>query len=192
MSVTAKEEMVADLQKRSPLQYELITTKPLGSVSTLLNNFPAGPIVSKPQIIHRPSSAELGDVSMSDGIVERRGFTLYVFPSPQYRHQRMIIRSPLYGPWRAQPENDSTPISAALRAALPKDIATDGLSDWESNDQFNHEMSPSGYLMRAGRKAHRIPVLNGLAEVARLGPASRERHQRDKASPSDIPTIFGS
>jgi len=194
MSVTSKLESVDELVGKSPLHYDLVTPAARGSVATFLTNWPSGTITSRPQIFpHEASSSsstpEFHDEAASDSgsYLDRRGFTLHIWPAAKYWHQRAILCSPLYGAWDKDDRRVNvfptleSPIAAALRAALPRDAAFNGLSDWESYGQLDHDKPLRGYDRRSGRRPHPIPALNGLTTLGKATVSERRDAGRPPA-----------
>jgi hypothetical protein len=136
MSVTTTREAASTLQEHSPLHYDLLTGGTLGSVTSFLSSWPSEGIASKPQIYAGSSDGEARDEVSGD--MRRKGFIVHIFPSETYPHIEMINRSPLYGSWPKVPGYE-TFMSSTLRESVPKGIASDGLSDWETGGQFGHE-----------------------------------------------------
>jgi hypothetical protein len=165
VSVTADKATASTLVGRSPFHYEHVTTGSRGSVSSFLSNWPAGGIATKPQVIPSSPAAEGRDEASGD--VQRRSFVLYVWPSPAFQHRRLIERSPLHGPWPKAPGKDSFAAST-LRAVVPRDIMSDGLSDWETGTQHD----PEAVLDR-----DRVLAFTSDKEQARFWVARRQRKQ---------------
>ncbi|GKT49066.1 uncharacterized protein ColSpa_09247 [Colletotrichum spaethianum] len=117
---------VKELAKISPLQYQLATPRTNGSVKTFLaSSASAGPFVD---------SSRYGDDA--EGVAhaeDKKDFTVYIFPAPTYIHSAAIKASPLHGPWPKS--RRETVMSATLKESMPKDVTTDGLSDWETGGQ---------------------------------------------------------
>ena len=60
-------------------------------------------------------------------------FTVEAFSAPDYPHNVVVRKSPLYGPWPYQTEKSLT--TSALSQVVPKDMASRGLVDWETGAQ---------------------------------------------------------
>jgi len=92
-----------------------------------------------------------------------RAFTVSVFPLDKYNHLEAIRMDPLYGAW---PEERSpfdkqafkvgSPASAALRFAIPNDMASKGLRDWETGTSLGivHRLtsSPTHFFEQRDRR----------------------------------------
>ena len=92
-----------------------------------------------------------------------RTFTVSVFPLDKYNHLEAIRMDPLYGAW---PEERSpfdkqafkvgSPASAALRFAMPNDMASKGLRDWETGTSLGivHRLtsSPTHFFEQRDRR----------------------------------------
>ncbi|OLN85635.1 hypothetical protein CCHL11_05785 [Colletotrichum chlorophyti] len=128
ISVLSDKSKVKELVKMSPLQYQLATPRPNGSVKAFLTgSTSAGPLVN--------SAKQHNDANALNAAQEedKKDFTVHIFPAPTYIHTAAIKASPLHGPW-SQPRRETT-MSSTLKASLPKNVAADGLSDWESGGQ---------------------------------------------------------
>ena len=65
-------------------------------------------------------------------------FTVEIFPAPDYKHRTRIGLSPLHGPWpdERNPFCDKRSFAQfALKAAIPANLASRGMVDWETGGQ---------------------------------------------------------
>ncbi|KAK1980925.1 hypothetical protein LZ30DRAFT_593812 [Colletotrichum cereale] len=126
ISVLSDKAKVKELAKISPLQYQLATPRTNGSLKTFLtSSASAGPFANSTRHDNAEGAAHTED---------RKDFTVYIFPAPTYIHSAAIKASPLHGPWPKS--RRETVMSATLKESLPKDVAADGLSDWETGGQI--------------------------------------------------------
>ncbi|KAK3403457.1 hypothetical protein B0T20DRAFT_26893 [Sordaria brevicollis] len=98
------------------------------------------PLPLAPSASKLPTPAERDPTSLVT-----KTFTVEAFSETEYPHKDHIRMSPLYGPWplehdldldRSSPSKQNMTLTrAALRASVPKDMAYDGLHDWESAGQ---------------------------------------------------------
>ncbi|KAK0635630.1 hypothetical protein B0T17DRAFT_612462 [Bombardia bombarda] len=87
-------------------------------------------------------------------------FTLSIFRAKPYLHKQVIDSSPLHGPWPA-PAAPPSIATAALRAAIPKSMASRCLADWETgNEQLVRSVKgqtvDDHVKLREQRRRHRI------------------------------------
>ncbi|EFQ28200.1 hypothetical protein CGRA01v4_11794 [Colletotrichum graminicola] len=125
ISVLSDKAKVKELVKISPLQYQLATPQTNGSVKTFLtSSASAGPFTNP---------AKHYDDEVAAHTEDRKDFTVHIFPAPTYIHSAAIKASPLHGPWPKS--RRETVMSATLKESIPKNVAADGLSDWETGGQ---------------------------------------------------------
>ncbi|KAK2036936.1 hypothetical protein LZ31DRAFT_547204 [Colletotrichum somersetense] len=170
ISVLSDKAKVKELAKISPLQYQLATARTNGSLKTFLtSSASAGPFVNH---------ANHDDYEGAAHTEDRKDFTVHIFPAPNYVHSAAIKASPLHGPW-PMPRRD-TVMSATLKESLPKDVAADGLSDWETGGQV--KASAKGQLWE--------DILLGTKSINRKIRSITDRKQRREKS-EKAPAIMG-
>ncbi|KAK1716912.1 hypothetical protein BDP67DRAFT_487375 [Colletotrichum lupini] len=126
ISVLSDKSKVKELVKISPLKYQLATPRSNGSVKSFLT----GSAVTGP---FANANHQEGSEDGAAGTDDKKEFTVHIFPAPSYIHSAAIRANPLHGPWPTS--RRETTMSSQLRASLPKDVMTDGLSDWENGGQ---------------------------------------------------------
>lgn len=121
-----------ELVKLSPLQYQLATPRPSGSVRGFLTDTTStDPVISSEPGSEAPRRA--ADSDTADDQADHKEFALHIFPAETYIHSAALRSSPLHGPW---PETRRrTTMSHLLKASMPDNVAAEGLSDWENGGQ---------------------------------------------------------
>ncbi|TDZ31538.1 hypothetical protein C8035_v001542 [Colletotrichum spinosum] len=128
IAVLSDKSQVKDVVNKSPLAYQLAVPRPHGSVQNFLTSSTSTDPIINP---NDPKKGADGRKPATDD--EHKDFALHIFPATTYLHVAAVKASPLHGPW---PETRrETTMSATLKAAIPKNTATDGLADWETGGQ---------------------------------------------------------
>ena len=143
-SIVESEDMALGLVARSPLQFDYVTEQqqqlPVGS------NAPAATPASKTT-------------------TTTTTFLVKIVANEKYKNKVHITDSDLYGNWPA-PHGSllaaGSPMRAALRDAVPRDLARDGLSDWDSCGQLDDDS----------------PLASGLVTTADFFAARKQRVRR--------------
>ncbi|KAF6825617.1 hypothetical protein CPLU01_10195 [Colletotrichum plurivorum] len=132
ISVLSERSQMKELIKLSPLQYQLATPRPTGSVRGFLTDTTStDPVISSEPASEAPRRA--ADPDLAADHADHKEFTLHIFPAETYIHSAANRSSKLHGSW---PEaRRGTTMSHVLKAAMPDDVAAEGLSDWETGGQ---------------------------------------------------------
>jgi hypothetical protein len=113
-------------------------------------------------------------------------FTVYVHAEPDYLHRTRIKESPIHGRWPQEQSlfHQTSFARSALRLAVPRDMAWEGLSDWETGGQLE---GPDSHAALLSKEKHFIetrvrrkmtqPGFRSLTELY------NSRHKSDKGQP---------
>ncbi|KAL2257435.1 hypothetical protein VTK26DRAFT_176 [Humicola hyalothermophila] len=113
VSVADKEQTVAGLVEKSPLQFDYV-----------------------PEHGHQAGAAA---GTTPDSTTSTKTFTVTIQEQPNHMHRTRIRESLLYGRWPEQDKllSQNSLSIAALRWSVPRDLAWAGLVDWESHGQLD-------------------------------------------------------
>ncbi|KXX81813.1 hypothetical protein MMYC01_202987 [Madurella mycetomatis] len=108
VSVAASHSSAVGIIARSPLQFDY-----------------------RPEHDHAPASSVKKPSA-------NKTFTVTIFREPDYKHKTHIKESPVYGRWPQEESlfHETSFARGALRLAVPRDMAWEGLSDWETGGQL--------------------------------------------------------
>ncbi|ROT41760.1 hypothetical protein SODALDRAFT_322831 [Sodiomyces alkalinus F11] len=130
ISVTRHRSGAEYLVKKSPFQYQLAPEENTSSVRTFLTTTPSSDPILEQEATGAEDESEAQHLGPAG---KKKQFTVHIFPAAEYVHSAAIRASPLHGPW---PDGRrDTAMFCSLKRSLPSDIASDGLSDWESGGQ---------------------------------------------------------
>ncbi|KAG7288611.1 hypothetical protein NEMBOFW57_004965 [Staphylotrichum longicolle] len=162
VSILQSEDMANDLVARSPLQFDCVTEQ------------------------RAPGS------KAPSTTVPTTTFLVKITAKSDYKHKPRIAESPLHGRWPTQQSifASGSPMSAALRDAVPRDMAWEGLADWDSCGQLDEDNPPAAKLVsnsdytaaRKERRERRRADWDSLMEAynARHGGKSADKVGSDE------------
>ncbi|KAH6697383.1 hypothetical protein F5X68DRAFT_4256 [Plectosphaerella plurivora] len=189
VSVLKSQDDMKRLIDRSPLEFSMVTEKPSTGVISFLTSAPSTNAVienkaESPDKKPDDVSASQARKAAADDKTERRRFTVDIWHKQAYVHASAIRASPLHGPW---PPAGKMELESFLKADMPDNIATRGLSDWETGGQvpdaenakkledvlFGHvavdvvKRAVQDRRKRKKMKENRPPVMDGLLHMRR-------------------------
>ncbi|KAL2757937.1 hypothetical protein ACRALDRAFT_2025622 [Sodiomyces alcalophilus JCM 7366] len=132
ISVTRHQSGAEYLVQKSPFQYQLAPEVHSRSVRSFLTTAPSNDPILDSEAANGQDENESEAQHLGLG-GKNKQFTVHIFPASEYVHSAAIRSSPLHGPW---PDGRrETAMFSALKRSMPRGIASDGLSDWESGGQ---------------------------------------------------------
>jgi len=150
ISITGQASIAERLVRLSPLQYDYIREHGYETSAPASSSSPTSPYHASPSSRYSASPRATPAHETAARLGAEKRFTVHVFPAPDYPYGERVRQSPLYGPWRRRrPDvtvlDKSSFVMDALRQVIPRSMASDGLTDWESAGQRDAgEMADAG------------------------------------------------
>ncbi|KAF3761027.1 hypothetical protein M406DRAFT_108355 [Cryphonectria parasitica EP155] len=173
-------DVANELIKASPLRFRFVS-EPLQSIRA--KSAPgAEPVdIAAPIEIHESEHGYSHDpadhtspesTTTSDPITN---FTMYIHPSQSYYEHRTAIRlNPIHGRWPKTLEEDQDFVYSALKKVVPRNVAQNGLCDWQTGGQLMEDAKLIRTSQTAGKLWHIMERRMRRQNRAEQGEAENE------------------